>query len=500
MNDALPVRLSNLITQEEILSLPDNYALFFHAGVGRGKSYFCKNILYEVAKKTNRNILYIINRKNPKLQFQKEIVDSGKSDILKITTYQALESRILSGEENIFDGYNYLVFDEYHRFISDTVVDIYTDIILSYIYKSVSVKFFLSATPYGMDEYLKERFNEHNIEYKEYVLSSMFDMITLRDFKSLDDIRFILDKALREGNKVIYTSANIAMLNMLHNEYKDSFFICSEFNGIYYQYVDLYLKEEMVATETLPCSILFATTCMDIGFNVNDANIKYVICDLDDVDQITQCIGRRRVNGNNDKFTVYIKHLTKSNIKYKIEKLSARIEKVRYLINNGENGYLSKFGIDRNYTSKNDLIIIDYEDKVLHVKPMMMSYLYYLHRINTLQLILDDGLSFIDYVGKRLGCKVDKKSLYADIKSDIKLVNVKRHIETVLIKYHGKRLYNKSERDVFIKELNLRKDDRHLIKQISLLNNTFIGYDIRYRIVSAKDTILNTRYWVVEQF
>ena len=121
--NTLNTKVSDLITMSDILSLPSNSAVFLNVGVGGGKSHFCKNRLYNVAVAQHKKILYIINRKNPCDQFKQEIVCDQKYDCLTITTYQAIESRILSNKDPGFYQYDYIVLDEYHRFAADTVVD-----------------------------------------------------------------------------------------------------------------------------------------------------------------------------------------------------------------------------------------------------------------------------------------------------------------------------------------------------------------------------------------
>lgn len=43
-------RISDIITEEEIMKWQPGDNILISAPMGSGKSYFCKNILYEVAK------------------------------------------------------------------------------------------------------------------------------------------------------------------------------------------------------------------------------------------------------------------------------------------------------------------------------------------------------------------------------------------------------------------------------------------------------------------
>ena len=84
-------RISDIITKEEASKWKIGSNILVAAPMGAGKSYFCKNTLYELAKEVNGKILMLIHRSNCVEQFKYEIERDGKADVIDVRTYQSLE-------------------------------------------------------------------------------------------------------------------------------------------------------------------------------------------------------------------------------------------------------------------------------------------------------------------------------------------------------------------------------------------------------------------------
>lgn len=477
-------KLSQLIHISDIEILPRGAAVFLHAGVGGGKSFFCKNTLYQLATKHDTHILYIINRKNPHDQFQKEILDADKDNLIHITTYQSLQKK-LQYNKKVFNSYAYIVFDEYHRFIADSIVDENTDVLLPYIYESTAIKFFLSATPYDMDQYLKKEFLRRGTYYLTYELPSDFSMIQLHTYRGIQTVHSILSKAKQNNYKVLYFSFNIKQLLELSYQYPDSLFVCSDSNDEYAAFVNHPLKENMIETEMLPRRFLFATTCMDIGFNLNDTSIKYVICDLDDVDQIIQCIGRRRIKDANDKVHVYVKNLSGRELSSKIKVWRKKIERAECIIEEGMESYFKKFGSDRFLILKDNLLYLKWDGQSLKLDVVEMMYLYYKHRISVYEKILQSGLSYKNYWMQYV--------LTTCPSSDRRM-----RLLQVLKKYCDMEL-SVSDRAKFYKELKLYDDNRNLITKPEVINKILKDLNLLYEIAVIQKTRRIKRLKVIEK-
>lgn len=468
-------KVGDIVSTSDILSLPSNSAVFFTVGVGGGKSHFCKHQLYDAAEIRDTQILYVINRKNPRDQFGKELYFANKKDRITITTYQAIESLILSGEGYDLSPFYYIVLDEYHHFIADTTVDIYTDLVVDLILNASCVRFLLSATPYGTDVYLKEQFSARGIYYTTYILPASYSMMKLQLFYNDDLMDTIANKAIREDVKAIFFSNNIKRLYALYKKYEDrSMFICSEYNANYSQHINEELKNKMISSERLPVQFLFATTCLDIGFNVKDASIKYIVCDLDDIDQIKQCIGRRRVLHQYDTFQVYVKGLSNSYMTSKIKSWEQQISKVQYLMDYGSKAFVQRYRYDRNIRFDSDLICFDVDaDGNCNLQPIYLGYLYYLYRIQRYQSIIDSDMNYRQYLLRELGC-----STCESIAKTSKINWRYEYLESI----QGELLLGHEARVKLYKALGYYKDNKNLIRSLTGLNEALLNDNLPFQI------------------
>lgn len=85
------VGVTDVIKKEDALKWKPCDNVLIASPMGSGKSYFCKNILYGVAKSENKKILMLIHRSNCVEQFKYEIEADGKSDVIEVATYQSLK-------------------------------------------------------------------------------------------------------------------------------------------------------------------------------------------------------------------------------------------------------------------------------------------------------------------------------------------------------------------------------------------------------------------------
>ena len=476
-------KVGDIVSTSDILSLPFNSAVFFTVGVGGGKSHFCKHQLYDAAEIRDTQILYVINRKNPRDQFGKELYFANKKDRITITTYQAIESLILSGEGYDLSPFYYIVLDEYHHFIADTTVDIYTDLVVDLILNASCVRFLLSATPYGTDVYLKEQFSARGIYYTTYILPASYSMMKLQLFYNDDLMDTIANKAIREDVKAIFFSNNIKRLYALYQKYEDrSMFICSEYNANYSQHINEELKNKMISSERLPVQFLFATTCLDIGFNVKDTSIKYIVCDLDDIDQIKQCIGRRRVLHQYDTFQVYVKGLSNLYMTSKIKSWEQQISKVQYLMDYGSKAFVQHYGHDRTMRLSSELIYFDIDNTGnISFYPLYLKYLYFSYRIQRYQSILDSGLTYIGYLKQELHCESSER-----IQSDSQPNRRYEYLSSI----EGQEIVGKAARTVLCENLKYYTKQRNLIHKLDLLNEALKKDKLPFEI--TKSYIINS--------
>ncbi|MCZ0704112.1 superfamily II DNA or RNA helicase [Natronobacillus azotifigens] len=144
------MRVSDLITNEEIKKWKIGDTVTIKAGTGSGKSHFIKNKLFLHAKKNNEKILMLLHRKNTVDQFKNEIRKQNKSQTITIITYQYLESAVKNKYaelDDLMNKHTYLICDEYHYWLSDSLINRYTELSLNHLIKQQNkIKIFMSGT------------------------------------------------------------------------------------------------------------------------------------------------------------------------------------------------------------------------------------------------------------------------------------------------------------------------------------------------------------------
>lgn len=84
-----------------------NTIIVFDGGTGRGKTHFIIHVFGKYLKKTNKTMLYICNRSKLKEQITKDVTEEHLDDVITVTTYQAIQMTLRSGESIQF--YDYIV-------------------------------------------------------------------------------------------------------------------------------------------------------------------------------------------------------------------------------------------------------------------------------------------------------------------------------------------------------------------------------------------------------
>ena len=352
------MRVSELVTTDEINSWKPGDIVAIKAGTGMGKSYFIKNNLYAIAKRDNKKILMLIHRRNCTDQFYKELARDKKLDIITIATYQKIEHLARTGQYFSFKEYDYIICDEFHYFMSDAAFNKTTDMSLDAILKQTSkIKIFMSATGKYVNNYLN-KFKK--LEIKDYELPITFEFIKELTFYNKDStLETFIEEAIKHGHKAIFFLDSARKAYDLHKKYKENtLFNCSKTNENYYKFVNQEKIANMLEHERFEESILITTTCMDAGVNIIDDKLEHIVCDVKDVSTLIQCIGRKRIVTKKDKIYLYIKTVNNQQLGGIETQINKKLEMARYLKENNVEAYIEK------YQRENDRWNIVYDDVV----------------------------------------------------------------------------------------------------------------------------------------
>ena len=160
------IRITDIIKKEDVKKWKPGNNILLSAPMGAGKSYFCKNTLYELAKEVKGKILMLIHRTNCVDQFKYEIETDGKSDVIDVVTYQSLEYAKLNNTNKFcLSDYTYIVCDEFHYFFNDSSFNNKTAVSFNMIMDNdTAIHLFMSATGEHMSRYMKKFIRDNKLE------------------------------------------------------------------------------------------------------------------------------------------------------------------------------------------------------------------------------------------------------------------------------------------------------------------------------------------------
>jgi len=479
------LRVSDVVTIKQIKLWNLGDCITIKAGTGVGKSWLIKNILYDIAKGENKKILMLIHRSNCTEQFIDEINRDNKSDVIDIKTYQKLEYKELKSYFNDLSEYKYIVCDEFHYFMSDAsfskTTDMSFDLILS---QSSAIKIFMSATGDQMKRFINDN---KGIETIDYELPIDFDFIEdLSFFHNDETFEMFMDEIIARNEKAIFFIQSAKKAYELYKKYKDyCLFNCSKHNSDYYKYVDKTKIKEMLKNERFEELILITTTCMDAGVNLVDKEIKHVICEVEDTGTLVQCIGRKRIQDDEDKIHLYIKIINNNALGGKTTQLKKKIHMANFLKEHTVKEFIANFPRQYDYSNMvYDDIVIENNRCTKKVNELMFF---------KCEEDLAEILTIIGY-GKYGYCKYLKEIFgmdeYRVIEEDDKTDELIKYLDRII----GKRLLKEDQKEL-IDIVDLRDSRNRQQKSIGQLNEYFKANNLKYLIISKKSG--SVRYWEI---
>ncbi|WP_182004667.1 DEAD/DEAH box helicase family protein [Priestia aryabhattai] len=453
------------------------------AGTGTGKSHFIKNSLHDYAKQSNSKILFLVHRLSCMNQFNNELVRDNKQDTIHIKTYQAIESLVKKKKHFDFTPYDYIVCDEFHYFISDSLFNKTTDLSLeSIISQHDKTRIFMSATGNIMENYLKG-FKKINV--RKYTIQPNYDFINHLSFYSKDHtLEIIIENAINKKEKTIIFIDNAKKAFELHNKFrKHSIFNCSQNNYTYKKYISNEVNE-IYEKEKFKSLILITTNAMDAGINIIDSDLKNVICDIRDIEVLIQCIGRKRIINPNDYINLTIKALSNQQIGRINSNLSKQFKHAKYLKNNDTEAYVNEYY--RNLDVNNGIVYDELVNGKIEKKINMLAYYKYISDVVTFK-------GMIDKYGKYAYCKY-MANKFNKRYSIIEEGNKVNELETYLENIAGKKLLKEEQKEL-IETIGLKDARGRLQKGFKSLNTYFEENKLRYTITPRKSG--SVRFWKV---
>lgn len=482
-------RISDIITEEEIMKWQPGDNILISAPMGAGKSYFCKNSLYEIAKGLEGKILMLLHRANCVEQFKSEIEQDAKEDIIDIRTYQSIEQRELHKSKNQIQlaNYMYAVSDEFHYYFNDSSFNNKTAVSFKKIVNDVSmVHIFMSATGDHMSKYMKKYIQEHGLkEPIEYKLPDDFSFMNDLTFFYKDESMEDLIKAkIKTGEKGIFFIQSAEKAYKLYKKYsKNCLFNCSSSNKKYYQYVDKEKISELLERQQFDEDVLITTSCFDAGINIIDRNLKYMVIDLVDVCSLIQCMGRKRIQDAEDKLDIYIHAINNQKLAGLKRSTDLKIKMADVYIKSG----YSMEKLLKEYPMQNDMNNILY-DEIVSAQDGSISYrkvvnelMYFKKKedIEEYDLMINMGkFGYCMFLAKKFGFYNEETERYT-----YSIMKENQELEDYLEKLanDGTIFLQRKDRSDLINKINAKQNGQ-LLKKWPTLNQVLDERGIDYRI------------------
>jgi len=497
-NELKKVRVTDVIKPDDVLRWQPNNNVLISSPMGAGKSFFCKNTLYDIAKKTSGKILMLIHRSNCVEQFKYEIEMDGKADVIEVITYQSLEySKLHNTNKYDLSQYKFVVCDEFHYFFNDSSFNNKTAVSFKMIMNNKdSIHVFMSATGEHMSRYMKKYIKDNGLaDAIEYEIPFDFSFIRELTFFHKDvTMEEFLKEGITKGDKGIFFVQSAEKAYKLYSKYKKQcVFNCSSNNAKYYEFVDKDKIKQILINQRFEEQFLITTSCFDAGINIIDTDVKHIVIDIVDIGSLIQCMGRKRIQNEEDKVSIYIKIINNQKLAGLKRSMEQKIEMADFYM---QNGYSVEKLIEK-YPMQNDVNNILYDDllqdengdiipnsytKVIN-EPM---YFKKKEDIADYSLMLEKygKFGYCKYLAATFGFYDKETGSYT-----YRMINEEYELEDYLKKMVKDDivLLQLRDRSELIKKINAKQNGR-LLKKADTLNKILEEREVEYRIKEFSTT------------
>lgn len=480
MNKANTKRVSDIISLDAIKTWTAKNIIIISAGTGQGKSYFIKNSLYSYAKENKKRILFLLHRANCKYQFEYEILNDKKDDVIDIMTYQKIESDILKKDKHInYKEYEFIVCDEFHYFISDANFNKATDISFTEIMRQRNcIKIFMSATGEDVEHYLSDNYKQKVCKYE--LMPDYNYVSTLTFFSQSEDMDYFAEKFIGSEKKAIFFIQSAEKAYKLYKKYSQHcLFNCSK-NNSHYKYVNEEKIENMLKNERFEEKLLITTARFDAGANIIDRDVKYIVADIIDIGSLIQCLGRKRSQSEDDTVSFFIKTIDNQKLNGLRRTAQIHIEMADFLLSHNTQELILKYP---RQVDRNNIIYDDTKrnnQKNMGTKKVnMMIYTKKRSDIALYTSLIKTKYGYCKYLAKYLGFQdVEGHYTYSTFSKDHSLKEfLQRYVD------ENKIMLQKSDRKPLIDKLNVRSVNRKQLKGLDSLNAALEELGLPYQII-----------------
>lgn len=463
----------------------NNEHVVISSGTNTGKTTFIINTLIPYAQEQGKRVLYLVNRKYLNEALRERIAQYPNATL---RTYQSIEEMIR--RRKAVDFYDFIVCDECHYFLVDSVYNRYTDLSLNWLMnQNNNVVVWMSATANMLytQFYLSGSVKQERV----YRITQEYDHVANIYFYYKNQLTNVIDDIIKNSDdeKIIVFVNAIDRLKEMHDYYKDTAcYLCSKTRekDDSLSFVDF----GCVQNNTFEKRILFCTKSLDNGIDLKDTKIKHVMSEIADVACAMQAIGRKRPIADDDNYNLYFRSYGNRGLTQFLKAMREQLTPVDQYMQDTA-AFLDAHRYDRDLLARNKVMFVDFSDLQPQIRINNNIRKKFYMDMKTYERMIAEGyketlLKFFesDVSGKVQELKINKR------KTDL-FLDYLRSIQ-------GTKLFKPGQKELKEKFKTVGLHDRSM--GINTLNGKLKDCEYKYKIVSAqetKGTNRNKRYWCV---
>ena len=284
------------------------------AGCGTGKTSFAAGPLAEYARSQGKSIIYLSSRK----ALRHSLVARHSQRGVCYRTYQAIERELLAGQ-NPLSGYDYVICDEAHYFVSDSTFNASAEESWRTISASPAIVVYMTGTPAG----LRHLAANCGMALRTYTMPARTDHIrAIKVSRSSAEYMDSIVKAAQAGKTLMaffrskadmYKTAGRLEAAKISVETYDSSGRTTRYNDRGQPVQVPKLPAQTADGYTMTAQVLLATTYLNSGIEIWDREIRDIYTDILDVDEAVQSLYRKRCRPG-ERITLHIRAYTAAEI------------------------------------------------------------------------------------------------------------------------------------------------------------------------------------------
>lgn len=304
--------------------------IYITAHTGSGKTSFILDVLWPYAKQYWFTILYVVNRCSLRLQLKTELakrfliayetmeeLDSMTAfGGITIVNYQYME-KLIDVKQNVSlynmgvnHDFNYVVFDEAHYFVEDSMFNSYTEEVYKtqkYHFKRAT-RIFISATLDDFIEYNCQNENlqlydyDYNLTTKptriwQYDLKQDYSQYIITYFNDFESICKRINDDKTDYKWLIFVSNKSTAELIRKNISVEACIVSAESKGNC-DSADGQAFKQIVRDQRFESKVIIATSVIDCGVNLHDELLRNIVISTISRTQFLQMLGRKRRDSN----------------------------------------------------------------------------------------------------------------------------------------------------------------------------------------------------------